>query len=589
MLNNQRKMPTKEVVKRLFSIAFIYKRSIFLSIPLMIVFSLINAIPAVYIKNIIDALQSGQKYPLSRFVLIGGAIVGIILVKSIIGYLQDKILGYLGAKITTSMRGIVYQKILYLPLSFFNEVKTGDIFNRISGDLGQLQTFILTILRSYILQIPQIIVLVSLMLYRSWILGLTVLIILPLLVYAIKKFSLKIKSIVETDRKQSDRLFSHILESIRGIRVVKSFTTENLEYQKFNTRNQDLLKTAKKNIRTSAAAIPVIELLNSFFLAFVVILGGWLINNSTLTGGDIASFLLASTLAYAPVKSLNGINLVIQASLISARRLFEILDIPNPIIESSSNKKKLAPFKKEIEIKIKSFNYDKKKNKILQNIKLTIPKGNIIALVGKTGSGKTTIANLLPRFYDLEKDEGFIKIDGVNIREISLSSLRQQISIVSQETLLFNDTIENNITYGQKKYTQKDLEKIAKQTHIDEFIKNLTNGYQEEIGEGGVKLSGGQRQRINLARACMKKAPILIFDEPTNSLDSESEQKIFNYIEPLIKKSTVIMIAHRLSTIQKADTIYVLKNGKIIESGNHKDLLAYKKEYYKLCQIQSTK
>ena len=299
------------------------------------------------------------------------------------------------------------------------------------------------------------------------------------------------------------------------------------------------------------------------------------------------AFLLAAMIAYKPIKSLNGANLTIQTSIIAARRLFEILDIANPIIDNDHNKKKLPPFEKQIEIRINNFSYGKKRGKVLKDIKIVIPKGKSIALVGKTGSGKTTLANLLPRFYDLKKDEGVIKIDGQDIREVKLADLRKQISMVSQDTILFNDTIENNIVYGKQKYTAQELEKVAKQVHLDEFVDKLPQRYKTEIGEAGIRLSGGQKQRINLARACMKKAPILIFDEPTSSLDSESESKIFKFIEPLIKQSTTIMIAHRLSTIKKADLIYVLKNGKIVEAGSHNELLEKKQAYYKLCKIQS--
>ena len=257
----------------------------------------------------------------------------------------------------------------------------------------------------------------------------------------------------------------------------------------------------------------------------------------------------------------------------------------NCIIENDHKKKVLPPFKDQIEISIKNFSYQGKK-KILHDINLTIPKGKVIALVGKTGSGKTTLVNLLSRLYDLKKDDGFIKIDGKDIRNVKLASLRQQISVVSQEAMLFNDTIENNIAYGQTQYSHKKLEKIVEQAHIDEFLKTMPKGYKEVVGEFGVRLSGGQKQRINLARAFMKDAPILVFDEPTSSLDSESEQKIFSLIEPLIQKSTTIMIAHRLSTIRKADVIYVLKNGTVVESGSHDNLIKEKKEYYKFCQMQ---
>ena len=246
MLDNQVKLPAKTILKRLLAIALLYKKSIFLIVPLMILFSLVNAIPAIYIKNIIDALQTGKKYPIYYFLLVGAAIIGIAFIKSFLSYWQDKLLGNLGADITTRMRRIVYQKILYLPISFFNEVKTGHIFSRISGDLGQLQVFFVTVLRSYLLQIPQIIVLVGLMIYRSWILSSIIIIILPSLFFIIKKFTQKVQLLVEKDRVLSDKLFNLILETLKGIRIVKLFTTEKTEFSKFNKNNNDLLSITKK-------------------------------------------------------------------------------------------------------------------------------------------------------------------------------------------------------------------------------------------------------------------------------------------------------------------------------------------------------
>ena len=588
MITDQRKiMNNKQILGRLFILAIPYYKLIILAVILMIIFAVVNAVPALYIKNIIDALESGKQYQISRFVFISLAIIMIYTIKAIIGFWQQRLLGNIGVKITADMRYIVYKKIIYLPLSFFDETKTAHIYNRIAGDLNQIQNFVLTVLRSYLLQIPQIIVLIGIMFYRSWILSLLIFIIFPFIGFIVKFFNTKLKRVIEKEKIQNDSLSSIILEVLRAIKIVKSFSTEKLELKKFNKTNQSLLVTAKKTIKISASIVPSVELLNSIFLAFVFITGGFLINQSIISTGDIASFLVAASLAYIPIKTLSGITVVIQTSLISARRIFEILDIANPIIEHDNKKIPLKEFHDKIEIHIKSFSYNKKQ-KILRNIRLTIPKGQFIAFVGKTGSGKSTIANLLPRFYDIEKDKGSIKIDGKDIRDLQIASLRKQIAIVSQDSILFDDSIENNITYGKQNYTKKELQTIAKQSHVDEFVDNSSKKYNTLVGERGVKLSGGQKQRINLARAFMKQAPILIFDEPTSALDSESEAKIFSFIKPLIKKSTAIIIAHRLSTIKNADIIYVLHNGTIIEQGTHKALLAKKKRYYNLYKLQES-
>ena len=581
----KKKISNKEIIKRLLATATPYKASILVAIVMMILFALINAAPAIYVKNIIDSIEGGTKIPNYKFFLLGAAIIALYSFKGALGFGQEILLGTLGAKITATMRGTLYKKILYLPASYFDSQKTGGLLVRILNDIGQFQNFILTILKSCLSLIPQILVLIGVMIYRSWQLSFMILIIFPLITIFVRKFNLKSALVGRDAQKQTDVILNTILEALRGIRIVKAFTAEKKEWKKFSRDNQRMFKLAKRLNRTISTATPAVELINSVFMASIIIVGGILINNSLMTSGEMASFILAAVLAYAPLKSLSGINFTIQLSLISSERIFQILDVPNPIIENDHKKKKLPPFKNQIEISIQSFSYQGKK-KILHDINLTIPKGKVIALVGKTGSGKTTLVNLLSRLYDLKKDDGFIKIDGQDIRNVKLASLRQQISVVSQEAILFNDTIENNIAYGQTKYSHKKLEKIVEQAHIDEFLKTMPKGYQEVVGEFGVRLSGGQKQRINLARAFMKDAPILVFDEPTSSLDSESEKKIFSLIEPLIQKSTTIMIAHRLSTIKKSDIIYVLKNGTIIESGSHKELLRRKKEYYKFCQMQ---
>jgi subfamily B ATP-binding cassette protein MsbA len=374
-----------------------------------------------------------------------------------------------------------------------------------------------------------------------------------------------------------------LVETISGIRVVKAFGMESYEGKRFGEANDRLYRNHMRSILIDSYSTPVIEVIGATAGATIVIYGGYLIINGVITPGDFTSFILSFFMLNDPVKKLNGFNLKLQEGLVALRRIFAVLD-EHPDIVSPANAHRLEPLQQGIEIDVKRFGYPGKESPALQNIQLFLPKGQALALVGSSGSGKTTLANLIPRFFDV--DEGSIRVDDHDLRNLDLSSLRKQISIVTQDTVLFNDTIANNIAYGDPDCSRERMIAAAKAANAHEFILQQPEGYDTLIGERGVRLSGGQRQRLAIARALVKDAPILILDEATSALDSESEIEVQQAIEHLMTNRTTLVIAHRLSTIRNAHRICVLEEGCMVELGGHTELLQRKGRYHQLYAMQ---
>jgi subfamily B ATP-binding cassette protein MsbA len=365
------------------------------------------------------------------------------------------------------------------------------------------------------------------------------------------------------------------------VRIVKAFGMEEYESRRFAEKNKELFNSFMRGIKTSALAHPVMEFISMLGTSLVILYGLYSIYRGMMTVGDFFSFMMALIFFYRPLKELNGINNIIQDGLAAARRIFEVLDT-EPEIKSKENSRSLPRNFKAIVFRNVSFRYED--DLVLKDINLTVRAGETVAIVGKSGGGKTTLVNLIPRFYDVSG--GAITIDGTDIRDAALGPLRMLTSIVTQQTVLFNDTVRNNIAYGNLTSPDKDIVRAAQAAFADEFIRALPQGYDTVIGEAGVKLSGGQRQRIAIARAILKDAPILILDEATSSLDSESEREVQVALDELMKGRTSFVIAHRLSTILNADRVIVLKGGRIVEEGRHDELLARDGEYKGLYEQQ---
>jgi len=574
-------MPT---ISRILKLILKHKIQLFFGIFFMFLFAILNVLPAWYIKNIVDTLGSGHIWPLERFILVGVAIIIFYLLKGTSFFGQNYLMGSLGQKIIKKLREKLFQKVIYMPLMFFNKKTTGDLISRFTIDATTLNEAIKTGIVSPLRDIPQILILLCFLGYRSWELSLILLILLPIASWAISKFGKQNKAVTTKRLNKFGDLSNLLNETITGIRVVKAFNMEEHECERFEKENHSLFRSFIKSIRIDSYSYPTLELIGAFCAAIILPYGGYLLIQNELTGGDFASFIASFYMLNDPIKKLNNITLKLQEGNAAASRIFNILDSPMETIDSP-DAKILPQIKKEIKIEINKFNYEKDEQ-VLRDIRLKLPVGTITALVGSSGSGKTTLSNLIPRFYEIPPEDGNIFIDDHNLHNVTLKSLRDQIAIVTQDIILFNDTISNNISYGNINCTRENIIEAAKNGFAHNFISEMPEGYDQVVGEKGVRLSGGQRQRIAISRALIKDAPILILDEATSALDTESEKEVQAAIENLMRNRTTLVIAHRLSTIQHADVIHVLGKGRIVESGTHQELLTQNGEYRKLYDMQ---
>ena len=416
----------------------------------------------------------------------------------------------------------------------------------------------------------------------NWKLAMLSLIFLPAAAVPIVKFGRFFRRISTRMQEETAEVSNIIHESITGAPVVKAFTMEQYESKRFSVQTGRLFDTIMEDARYRRIQHPLMEVIGGIGMALIIWFGGKEVIAGNSTPGTFFAFLTSLVMIYEPIKAVSKINSTVQQGLAAATRVFGLLD-QKPDIVSKQNAPDLAPFTHSITLQNLQFSYDGK-NPVLKNINLTVTVGEIVAIVGPSGSGKSTLANLIPRFFDIEK--GSLLIDGVDIRDITLKSLREQIAIVTQQTILFNDTIRNNIAYGDQSRSEEDIRKAADAAYALKFIEALPDGFDTVIGESGIRLSGGERQRLSIARAILKNAPILVLDEATSSLDTESEREVQKALENLMKDRTTFVIAHRLSTIKNADRIIVVKNGRIVEEGTHNDLLSLEGEYKTLYNMQ---
>jgi ATP-binding cassette, subfamily B, bacterial MsbA len=508
-------------------------------------------------------------------------IVGLYILKGLFTYGQEYLSYFVSNRIIIDLRVQLYEHLQELSLDFYGQWHTGELISRMMNDIAVVQN---TILTSFTAIIPQTVLLVGLLVYifwLNWTLSLLTLIALPLIVQVIRMFASELRHISERVQQKTADITSHVQETVSQIRVVKSFTMEQAESDKFKKENAKAFGITMKAVQILSTQTPVIALLQACAAVGIVWFGGKQIIDGTLTLPQLISFATALGIMTDPGSTLSKSFTVFAQGMASVKRVFQLLDI-KPTIVNAKEARVLPAIRGEVEFQNLSFAYEQEN--VLAEINLSVKPGEAIALVGRTGAGKSTLVNLLPRFYD--PTAGKVLIDGHDLKNVTLASLRQQIAIVPQEIALFHGTIKENIRYGKPEATDGEIIEAAKKANAHAFISDLPNGYETEVGERGAKLSGGERQRIAIARAVLRDPRILILDEATSSLDAETEVLIREALEKLMQGRTTFIIAHRLYTVEEVDRVVVLEKGRIAEIGPHRELLAKGGLYKHLYEIQ---
>ena len=510
--------------------------------------------------------------------------LSLFFFKNLFRYLASYSITFLRTGIVKDLRDKLYRKIIELPISYFTEKRKGDTIARMTADVQEVETSILTSIETIVREPLTVIIAIAIMFFMSVKLTLFVFILLPISGFIISSISKKLKANSVKAQQETGTFLSFIEETLTGLRIIKGFNAENVIEKKFNQSTQNFKSLMTSVFHRQTLASPMSEFLGSATIIAILWVGGSevLSKTSSLQSEEFFGYIVLFYTVLNPIKLITSSYYSIQKGEASAERIMQILhtensikDLPKAIIKEN--------FENEISFQNISFKY--KKEFVLKDFSLTIKKGQTVALVGQSGSGKSTLANLITRFYDV--DSGAVLIDGINIKNMTIKSLRNLMGIVSQESILFNDTIANNIKLGLQEASKEATLEASKIANALEFIENLPQKFDTNIGDSGNTLSGGQKQRLSIARAVLKNPPIMILDEATSALDTESEQLVQLALEKMMQNRTSLVIAHRLSTIQKADLIVVMKKGKIVEQGKHDELLAKKDEYFKLVTMQS--
>jgi ATP-binding cassette, subfamily B, bacterial MsbA len=503
----------------------------------------------------------------------------IMLLRSVSNYLHGYLLSWVGSRIITDIRHKVFTHLQTLSLDYFNRANVGDLMSRLVNDCQQVQSSITTVISDSLKHPFTIVILAYGLIQEDWKFSLAAVTLAPLCILPIAIYGRKVRRTSKLSQENQGEIVSRLHENITGVRVVKAFHMEAYEEEKFWKTCYRQFSYQMKIVRSVNILSPMIEVVAAIGVSFALFYA----YQNQIPSGKFWGLLIGIFFLYDPIKNLSKLHTTIQKSLASTDRVLAVLDSTSSVVESPTAQT-LAPVRQHIEFKNVSFRYEATLKWVLHDVSLKIPHGKTVAIVGRSGSGKSTLLNLLPRFYD--PVEGSVAFDGVDLKNVTLSSLRQQMAIVTQDTILFNDTIRNNIRYGSLHASDEQIIAAARRAHAHDFITQQAEGYDTIVGDKGIKISGGQKQRIAIARAILKDPAILLLDEATSALDTESERLVQEALDELVRGRTVVSIAHRLSTIQRADLIVVLEHGKIVEQGTHQELLNSGKVYRKLHDLQ---
>ncbi|MBS41258.1 MAG: lipid A export permease/ATP-binding protein MsbA [Rhodospirillales bacterium] len=510
------------------------------------------------------------------------AIFAIAVIKGLSTYGQAVLMSHIGQRIVATIQQTMFSHLMWADISYFQKTSTGNLISRFNNDANMLRSAVSNVLVGIAKDTLTLIFLIGLLFYHDWTLALIAFFVFPTAVYPIVRIGQRMRKVSDNTQIQMGELTTLLDETFRGARHVRAYGMEKYEINRATKLINIIFKLVQKAARVRSATHPIMESLGGIAVAIIIFYGGSQVIQGATTPGTFASFISALLLAYPAMKNLANMNANLQEGLAAAQRIFLLID-SEPEIQNKPKANKLDDVRGNVTFRNVTFSYEP--NRLaLSNINLNIEAGTTVALVGPSGAGKSTILNLIPRFYDCE--EGEILVDGRNIKDVTVSSLRSKIALVSQDLTLFDDTIQSNISYGKLDAKQHEIMAAAKAAEAHDFISLLADGYETHVGGRGLKLSGGQRQRIAIARAMLKDAPILLLDEATSALDSKTERQVQSALDKLTKNRTTIIIAHRLSTVISADIIFVMESGKIVEKGTHDELIAKKGSYEKLYNVQ---
>jgi len=591
LMENIYKKTNRVRITDVLHIVLAHWKKLAIAMVCMVVVAGATAASAYLVKPMLDDIFINRDK--TKLLLIPGAAILVFFLKGAGSYGQGYLMNYVGEQIIKHFRISLYDKIIDLPLAFFYREKTGVLMSRITNDVNIVKGMVSTAVTSLLRDAFTVVALTFVVLYMDWKLALGAFLVLPAAFYPIVLFGRRVRRFSTGSQEAMADLNVFLHETFTGTKVVKIFSMESFERQRFRKRAETLFRLGMKTTIAKSLSSPVMEFLGGIGIAFIIWFGGSRVISGASTPGTFFSFLTAVMMLYDPIKKLSTLNNTIQEGIAALTRIYDVLERPSEIedpinpaqFESNLQSGGAGKDPGGVRFENVTFSYNPDEEPVLRDVSLRVDPGEVLALVGMSGGGKTSLVNLVPRFYDVTK--GRVLVNGLDVRQCSLKDLRSRISIVTQEPILFNATVRDNIRYGRMDATDEAIEQAARAAYAHGFIMGFPNGYDTPIGELGSRLSGGEKQRLCIARAMIKDAPILILDEATSALDAEAEGVVQKALANLMKGRTTLVIAHRLSTIDHADKIALIKEGRVVEQGTHAELMDQKGEYFKLQTMQS--